>query len=108
MKKSSSYDLKWIALIQLKDTNQPIGFKEIKQLGEKGIRTVTYQAQAERGVEISRKEISSRISKQPKKQIEVIGTKPKNPLTKSKGAHIFTDSRGVVSRANRVSRPAHS
>ena len=83
---------------QIKDANQPIGFKEIKQLGEKGIRTVTYQAQAERGVEISRKEISSRISKQPKKQIEVIGTKPKNPLTKSKGAHIFTDSHGVAHR----------
>ncbi len=83
---------------QIKDANQPIGFKEIKQLGEKGIRTVTYQAQAERGIEISRKEIDSRISKQPKKQIEVIGTKPKNPLTKSKGAHIFTDSRGISHR----------
>ena len=72
---------------QIKDDSQPIGFKSVKQLGEKGVRKVTYQV-----------EVASEITKQPKKQIEIIGTKPKNPLTKSKGAQIFTDSKGVAHR----------
>ncbi len=83
---------------QTRDFNHPIGYKEIRQLGEKGIRKVTYQVQAENGVEVSRQEISSEVTKNPKKQVEIVGTKPLNPLTKSKGAHIFTDSRGVAHR----------
>ena len=83
---------------QIKDDSQPIGFKSVKQLGEKGVRKVTYQIEVENEREISRKEVASEITKQPKKQIEIIGTKPKNPLTKSKGAQIFTDSKGVVHR----------
>lgn len=83
---------------QVKDDSQPIGFKSVRQLGEKGVRKMTYQVEANNGVEVSRKELSGEIIKQPKKQIEVIGTKPKNPLTKSKGAHIFTDSKGVAHR----------
>lgn len=82
----------------VKDDSQPIGFKSVKQLGEKGVRKVTYQAEVENEREISRKEVASEITKQSKKQIEIIGTKPKNPLTKSKGAQIFTDSKGVVHR----------
>jgi len=66
--------------------------------GEKGVRKVTYQVEVENEREISRKEVASEIIKQPKKQIEIIGTKPKNPLTKSKGAQIFTDSKGVAHR----------
>ena len=83
---------------QIKDDSQPIGFKSVKQLGEKGVRKVTYQVEVENEREISRKEVASEITKQSKKQIEIIGTKPKNPLTKSKGAQIFTDSKGVAHR----------
>ena len=83
---------------QIKDDSQPIGFKSVKQLGGKGARKVTYQVEVENEREISRKEVASEITKQPKKQIEIIGTKPKNPLTKSKGAQIFTDSKGVAHR----------
>ena len=83
---------------QVKDDSQPIGFKSVRQLGEKGVRKMTYQVEANNGVEVSRKELSGEIIKQPKKQVEIIGTKPKNPLTKSKGAHIFTDSKGVAHR----------
>ena len=78
---------------QIKDDSQPIGFKSVKQLGEKGMRKMTYQVEVENEREISRKEVASEITKQSKKQIEIIGTKPKNPLTKSKGAQIFTDSK---------------
>ena len=83
---------------QIKDDSQPIGFKSVKQLGERGVRKVTYQVEIENEREISRNEVASKITKQPKKQIEIIGTKPKNPLTKSKGAQIFTDSKGVSHR----------
>jgi uncharacterized protein YabE (DUF348 family) len=83
---------------QIKDDSQPIGFKSVKQLGGKGVRKITYQVEIESEREISRKEVASEITKQPKKQIEIIGTKPKNPLTKSKGAQIFTDSKGVSHR----------
>ena len=83
---------------QIKDNSQPIGFKSVKQLGEKGVRKVTYQVEMENEREIIRKEVVSEITKQPKKQIEIIGTKSKNPLTKSKGAQIFTDSKGVAHR----------
>jgi len=83
---------------QIKDDSQPIGFKSVKQLGEKGVRKVTYQVGVENEREISRKEVASEITKQSKKQIEIIGTKPKNPLTKSKGTQIFTDSKGVAHR----------
>ncbi len=83
---------------QIKDDSQPIGFKSVKQLGEKGVRKVTYQVEVENEREISRKEVASEITKQSKKQIEIIGTKPKNPLTKSKGVQTFTDSKGVAHR----------
>ncbi len=83
---------------QIKDDSQPIGFKSVKQLGEKGVRKVIYRVEVEDEREISRKEIASEITKQSKKQIEIIGTKPKSPLTKSKGAQIFTDSKGVAHR----------
>ena len=67
-------------------------------MGEKGVRKITYQVEINGEREVSRREMSSEIMRQPKKQVEIIGTKPKNPLTKSKGAHIFTDSKGVAHR----------
>lgn len=83
---------------QIKDNMQPIGFKEVKQLGEKGYKKVLYRVEVKDGAELHRTVIGDEITKQPRKQIEIIGMKPKNPLTKGKGAHIFTDSRGVAHR----------
>ena len=83
---------------QTRDDSQPLGYRQVKQAGAKGLRKLTYKVEARDGAEISRQQISSEIIKQPKKQIEVIGTKPKNPLTKGKGAQIFTDSKGVAHR----------
>jgi len=83
---------------QVKDDSQPIGFKSVRQLGEKGVRKITYRVEVDSEREVSRREISSEIMRHPKKQVEIIGTKPKNPLTKSKGAQIFTDSKGVSHR----------
>ena len=83
---------------QVRDDSQSIGFKSVRQLGEKGVRKITYQVEVDSEREVSRREMSSEIMRQPKKQVEIIGTKPKNPLTKGKGAQIFTDSKGVAHR----------
>lgn len=83
---------------QIRDNNQPMGYRQVKQAGEKGLRKLTYKIEAHDGVEVGRQQISSEITKQPKKQIEIIGTKLKNPLTKGKGAQMFTDSKGVTHR----------
>ena len=83
---------------QVRDDSQPIGFKSVRQLGEKGVRKITYRVEVDSEREVNRREMSSEIMRQPKKQVETIGTKPKNPLTKGKGAQIFTDSKGVAHR----------
>lgn len=83
---------------QVQDSTKPIGFKEITTRGEKGIRKVTYHIEARQGVEVARREVASEVVKQPSRQVETIGTKPRNPLTKSRGAHVFTDSKGVAHR----------
>lgn len=60
---------------QIKDADRPVGYKDIKTPGVKGERTVSYEVEMKNGKEISRKEIQSVVVKEPKKQVEVIGTK---------------------------------
>lgn len=62
---------------QIRDANQPLGHKEVKTAGEKGLRNVTYEIETKNGKEISRTEIASVTTKEPKKQVEIIGTKTK-------------------------------
>lgn len=60
---------------KINDANQPVGYKEVKTPGEKGTKNVTYEIEMRNGEEISRKEIASVTTKEPKKQVEVVGTK---------------------------------
>lgn len=60
---------------QIRDSARPVGFKEVKTEGEKGKRTVSYEIVMKNGKEVSRTEIRSVTVKEPKKQIEIIGTK---------------------------------
>lgn len=64
---------------QVKDANRDKNYKEVKTAGEKGRRTVTYEVKIENGVEVSRREISSHVTKEPVKQVEIIGTKVSLP-----------------------------
>ncbi len=64
---------------QVKDADRPVGYHEIKTPGEKGERSVTYEITMQNGVEQSRVEIQSFVTKQPKTQIETIGTKVSLP-----------------------------
>ncbi len=60
---------------QIKDADRPVGFRETKTPGVKGSRTVTYEINTQNGVEVSRKEINSIITKQPVKEVIIVGTK---------------------------------
>lgn len=81
-----------------RDSSKPLGQKTITTTGKHGAKIVTYKVQLQRGVEISRQPLRERVVTAPTPQQETIGAKPTNPLTKSRGAHIFTDSRGVAHR----------
>lgn len=83
---------------KVRDADRPIGYREVKDEGEKGTRNVTYEIEMKNGVEISRKEIASVTTKEPKKQVEVIGAKSTGGLTKAMGVKQFTDSNGVTHR----------
>jgi uncharacterized protein YabE (DUF348 family) len=76
----------------------PIGKREVKTPGQNGVRMVTYEIVIQDGKEISRKEIQNVVNKEPVKQVELVGNKSVNGLTRSKGAGIFTDSQGVAHR----------
>lgn len=84
---------------KIQDADRALGYKEVKTLGVPGKRTVSYEIEMKNGIEISRKEIQSVTTKEPVKQVEVVGAKTSgNPLTKSKGVNYFTDSNGVSHR----------
>lgn len=60
---------------KVQDANRDSGYREVKQAGENGKKNVTYEIEMKNGVEVSRKEIASVITKEPKKQVEIVGTK---------------------------------
>ena len=81
------------------DANRPIGYRAVQAEGVVGIRSVTYQVEVKEGVEVSRIEIASIVTRNPTQQTEVIGIRNDGGgLTQSKGAQIFTDSKGVAHR----------
>jgi uncharacterized protein YabE (DUF348 family) len=83
---------------EVEDNSLSIGTRAIRQEGSPGKRAVTYQVQLENGKEVGRKQIQSVVIQEAVKQIEAVGTKPGDGLTKSKGVYFFKDSRGVVHR----------
>ncbi len=80
------------------DAARPIGYREVQTAGILGKRTVVYEVEMQAGKEVNRKEIQNIITQDPKKQIEVVGLNPGNGLSRSKGANMFTDSKGIVHR----------
>ncbi len=66
----------------IKDADRPLGYREVRTPGVKGLRNVTYEITVKDGVESDRVEIASLETKAPVKQVEVIGAKlptPTNP-----------------------------
>ena len=64
---------------KVQDANRDSGYREVKQAGENGKKNVTYEVEMKNGVEVSRKEIASVVTKESKKQIEIVGTKVSLP-----------------------------
>lgn len=64
---------------QIRDINQAFGYKEIRSPGVKGKRNVTYEIEMKSGQIVDRKEIQNVVTRQPEKQIEVIGVKVASP-----------------------------
>ena len=60
---------------QIKDADHEAGYRQVKTPGADGKKMVTYEIVMRDGKEVSRKTIQSVTTKQPKKQVEVIGTK---------------------------------
>ncbi|MGB2787134.1 MAG: phage tail tip lysozyme [Candidatus Saccharimonadaceae bacterium] len=60
---------------KIQDANREIGYRELKTAGEKGLRNVTYEIDYRNGQELERKALNSVITKEPKKQVEVVGAK---------------------------------
>lgn len=61
---------------QIRDADQPVGYKQVQTPGVNGKRAVTYQVEVQNGLEVARQEIASVTLIEPVTQIEVIGTKP--------------------------------
>ncbi|MFA5135740.1 MAG: ubiquitin-like domain-containing protein, partial [Patescibacteria group bacterium] len=83
---------------QVRDVDQPMGYHQIQTPGINGSKSVTYEITAQGGKEVSRKAIQSVTLVEPKEQVEIVGAKPGNGLTKSKGADVYTDSKGLAHR----------
>ena len=81
------------------DADRPIGYRVVQTEGVAGVRTISYQLEIKDGVELSRKEIANVVTRNAAQRTEVIGIRNDGGgLTQSKGAQIFTDSKGVAHR----------
>jgi uncharacterized protein YabE (DUF348 family) len=68
---------------KVKDMDREVGYHEVKTPGQAGKRTVTYEIDMQNGQEVSRKEIQSLVTKEPIKQVEVVGGKMSNTFSGS-------------------------
>lgn len=68
---------------KIKDANRETSYREVKQAGENGKKNVTYEIEMKNGTEVSRKEIASVVTKEPKKHVEIVGTKSSNTFSGS-------------------------
>ena len=90
IKKIINFDTK-----QIKSYAHTVDYKEIKQAGTPGVREVKYSIKTRGdGLELSRNKIFDDIVLKPVEQIEIVGARLPNALTKAKSAHIFKDSCG--------------
>lgn len=83
---------------QIFNHDKPTNFRQIQQIGKAGRQLTTYQITIKDGQEIARTKLKTLVLEQPQEQIEVIGIKNANRLTRSRGVNHFVDSNGVRHR----------
>lgn len=66
-----------------KDMDREVGYRKVETPGEKGKRMVTYEIEMRDGKEVARKEIHSITTKEPVKQVEIVGGKLSNTFNGS-------------------------
>lgn len=71
------------AIEQIQDADQPAGYRKVQTPGVKGEKTVTYEVTMKNGQEVERKEIQSVVTKQPEKEVVVVGIKASNTFNGS-------------------------
>lgn len=59
----------------IQDADREVGYKEVRTAGQNGTRNVTYEVVIQDGREVSRSEIASVTTKEPIKQVQVVGAK---------------------------------
>lgn len=64
---------------QTQDANQDKGYKQVQTVGASGKKTVTYRITMQNGIEVKRDVVNSVTTKEPTKQVEIIGTKVELP-----------------------------
>ena len=84
---------------EVKSYANEVGFRTVQRPGADGVRELTFAVKT-RGdaVELERTQLDEVIVKEPVAQVEVVGARLPNALTKAKSAQIFTDSKGVAHR----------
>lgn len=83
---------------QIKDVQQPVSYRKIQTPGKNGKKLVTYETVIRNNGEPVKTAVKEVITEEPVEQVVVVGARPGEPLTKSKGAGYFTDSKGVAHR----------
>lgn len=84
---------------EMKSYVHPTEFRETKQAGVEGVKQFTYKVRVRGdGVEIGREKLEEKVSAKPVGQVDLVGARLPNALTKAKSAQIFTDSKGVTHR----------
>ncbi len=68
---------------KVQDADREVGYREVKTAGQPGKKTVTYEVVMKNGKEESRAEIQSVVTLEPKKQVEVVGSKLTNTFSGS-------------------------
>lgn len=58
---------------QIKDTDHPVGYKQVQQAGTNGKTLVTFVVEMKNGQEVGRTQIQSVVTQDPVQQIEVVG-----------------------------------
>lgn len=71
------------AVEKIKDADREVGYRQVKTPGTPGKRTVTFEIEIRDGKEVARKEIQSVITKEPVKQVEIVGAKLSNTFSGS-------------------------
>lgn len=66
---------------KIQDGDRYVGYNEVKTAGQNGSRSVTYEITIQDGQEVGRREIASITTKEPVKQVEIVGVKNKGSYT---------------------------